>query len=97
MFSIETQAQTHFIFITGKDCGIIQVSAGSDTYDTFYGLYSLSEDKKGPTNPVWKLKDEQFYIFNSGNSFGLRIGEDSSLKSGSYLYKSKWWCNQLKK
>ena len=75
--------------ITGKDCGIIQVSAGSDTYDTFYGLYSLSEGKSGPNNPVWKLKDKNYYIFNDGSSEGFRIGSEKSLKSGSFYYASK--------
>ena len=76
-----------------KDCGMIQVSAGSDTrspYDIFHGLYSLSEDKSGPTNPVWKLKDKNYYIFNTGSSEGFRIGSEEHLKIGSsYYYKSK--------
>ena len=76
--------------ITGKDCGIIQVSAGSDTYDTFYGLYSLSEVKSGPNNPVWKLKDKNYYIFDSGSSHGFRIGNEKSLKTGSSWYRSKY-------
>ena len=76
--------------ITGKDCGIIQVSAGSDTYDTFYGLYSLSEGKSGPNNPVWKLKDKNYYIFNTGGPAGFRIGSEKSLKrTGNHFYKSK--------
>ena len=74
------------------DCGIIQVSTGSDTrspYDIFHGLYSLSEDKSEPNNPVWKSKDKPFYIFNSG---GFRIGDVSDLTTGDYYYKSERNC-----
>ena len=79
------------------DCGIIQVSTGSDTrspYDIFHGLYSLSEDKSEPNNPVWKSEDKPFYIFNSG---GFRIGDVSDLTTGDYYYKSERnCCNSVK-
>ena len=52
-------------------------------------MYYLSEDKSGPNNPVWKLKDQDRYIFNTGSSKGLRIGDSSDLKTGANYYKSK--------
>ena len=76
--------------IAEEDCGRIQVSAGSDSYESFYGIYSLSEDKSGPNNPVWKLKDKNYYIFNTGSSSGFRSGNEKSLKTGSSWYRSKY-------
>ena len=52
-------------------------------------MYYLSEEKSGPDNPVWKLKDQDLYIFNTGSSNGLRIGDSSDLKSGDWYYQSK--------
>ena len=75
--------------IAEDDCGRIQVSAGSDSYESFYGIYSLSEDKSGPNNPVWKQKDGSFYIFNTGDSKGFRIGKEEHIKDGESYYHSK--------
>ena len=87
-----------FIFIIAEeDCGRIQVSAGSDSYESFYGIYSLSEDKSAPNNPVWKQKAGNFYIFNTGNSDGLRIGKEERIKTGqSYYYSKKYKFNYIK-
>ena len=94
-----SQTKIYLTFnITEKDCGIVQVSAGSDTrFPILYGLYSLSEGKSGPNNPVWKLKDINVYIFNDGSSDGLRIGAQKSLKTGSSYYESKKLYNHWKK
>ena len=76
--------------IAERDCGTIQVSEGSSTAKSTHGIYYLSEDKSGPNNPVWKLKDQDRYIFNTGSSSGLKIGDASNLKTGSsYYYPSK--------
>ena len=75
--------------IAEKDCGTIQVSAGSNTFKSSLGFYYLSKDKSGPNNPVWKLKDKDRYIFNSGGSKGLRIGKEERIKSGQSYYSSK--------
>ena len=72
--------------IAEKDCGRIQLSAGSNVYEFF-----LSGSNTGPGKPVWKLKDKDlsdFYIFNSGTKHGLMVGNVESLKSGEGL-KSK--------
>ena len=78
--------------IAEKDCGAIQVSAGSDTRspnDDLHGLYSLSEDKSAPNNHVWKLNDGNSYIFNSGGSKKFIIGKEEHKKTGGYYYQSK--------
>ena len=59
-------------------------------------MYYLSEDKSGPNNPVWKLKDQDLYIFNNGGSDGLRIGDGSDLETGSSYYYSKKWYDHWK-
>ena len=41
-----------------------------------------------PNNPVWKSSGNR-YIFNTGNSNGWRIGQESDLATGSYLCKGK--------
>ena len=77
--------------IAEEDCGRIQVSAGSDSYESFYGIYSLSEDKSAPNNPVWKQRDGNFYIFNNGDSKGFRLAEEEHIKTGeSYYYSKKY-------
>ena len=53
------------------------------------GLYSLSEDKSASNNPVWKLTDGNFYIFNTGDSKGLRIGIEEHMETGLKYYYSK--------
>ena len=74
--------------IAEKDCGRIQLSAGSNVYEFF-----LSGSNTGPGKPVWKSKNEDlpdFYIFNSGTKHGLVFGDGESLKSGQgFMAKSK--------
>ena len=95
---ISTQSDNRIshIIIAERDCGTIQVSEGSSTYKSEHGMYYLSEDKSGPNNPVWKLKDQDRYIFNTGSSKGLRIGKSSALKTGSSYYHSKKWYDHWK-
>ena len=58
---------------------------------TTSGTYVASEKraKDAPNSLVWKKANADRYIFNTGCSKGWRIGDEASLKDGTYYYKSK--------
>jgi len=67
-------------------CGAIHVTG--ETSNSEGGLY-LPTDKRAPdapNNPVWKLRGEDRFIFNTGSSSGWRIGAKSFLTNGHH------WC-----
>ena len=61
------------------DCGRIQFSDGLNIYDFFL----LGGNKTGPGKPVWKVKDEDLYIYYNGPYHGLVVGNEELLKSGN--------------
>ena len=69
-------------------CASIKVTGGSSTTAGVY-LRSNEYAVDAPDNPVWKHSLVDRYIFNTGNSFGWRIGENADLSTGKYYYKSK--------
>ena len=54
------------------------------------GIYRITSETSpyGPRYPVWKKPTEDLIIFNNGR-MGWRIGDEQSLKTGQYLFKSK--------
>ena len=60
--------------------------------DLCSGTYYISKEKsfQAPKNKVWKLKGRDRYIFNNGSILGWRIGRKKQLKTGNYIFKSKW-------
>ena len=76
-------------FFTSDICEAIHVTG--DTSNSEGGLY-LPTDKRAPdapNNPVWKLRGEDRFIFNTGSSSGWRIGAKSFLTNGHHWCKGK--------
>ena len=71
-------------------CHRIEVIGESDADSGYSGTFELSDKRAddAPNNLVWKKPKEDKYIFNTGTSFGWRIGPEDGLKSGKWWYKS---------
>ena len=65
-------------------CGAILVTGDTSTSNSEGGLYVLSNERA--SNPVWKNSDGSRYIYNTGNSFGWRIGHYVHLTSDNYYF-----------